>query len=357
MQVVDHDGDNFLGGKDFDWLLVDWVARRLREERGLAHFDRASAEPGVRRAFAKLKAAAEDAKILLSRVPAATVQVDSLLDAVDCNVTVSRADYEQLIAPRVTRTIEIVRGLLSRNRVESSALEKLIFVGGPTLTPALRQAVEDALGTRAQAGVDPMTIVAQGETWRADRNRHIGTLEIPVEKLRRALPAQTEVEVTIEVDGSGTVRAQAYIALADQVFEAVVSISTPRADPEKLGQALWTERARLQKLRKSAAEAGAQDALALSRSCDDEVAELDLTLQAAQGGDVDAAQQAAAARDPSFAAAARKRRRKPSPGRRRRWPSGCATSSWPGSRTGRRSQPGCERAASALGPRRAIWKS
>src|SRR5205085_7283428 len=72
LRVVGHDGDNFLGGRDFDWALVDWVldelARRegVRVSRADAHF-----AGGVR----KLKLAIEDAKIELTRAERAEVTV------------------------------------------------------------------------------------------------------------------------------------------------------------------------------------------------------------------------------------------------------------------------------------------
>ena len=472
MQVIDHDGDNFLGGKDFDWLIAEHVAKRVREEKGLPELTRGSPVPATRRAFAKLKAASEDAKIALSRQLVASIQIDELLDGVDVQVSITRAEYEALIEARIERTLNIVRGLLSRARLEASALEKLIFVGGPTLTPALRTAVESALGLRGEAGVDPMTIVAQGaaihaatirfqpagaavaaseagarplkleyppisqdpepfvvgrvpaagpgelevaaveinardgsfvsgrvptndkggfaialrlqrrgamvfdvrafdaqgtaiavhpselsvtyglvvsepplsrsigiatadnftrvfvtkgtslparrtftlktvealgageegallrvpviqgESGRADRNRHIGTLEIPAKELRRALPAQSDVELTIDVDGSQTVRAQAFVPLADQIFERVITMATPPADVDALGKKLWEERGRLVKARKTASELGAQAAMALSRTTDDDLLDIEALLDGARGGDTDAAQQA-----------------------------------------------------------------
>jgi molecular chaperone DnaK len=393
------------------------------------------------------------------------------MEGVDVNLVLTRHEFESMIASRVAKSIEVVKRLVERNGLSPCAIEKLIFVGGPTLTPMLRAAVEDALRIKGEVGIDPMTIVAQGaaihaatqrlestafvalpratgrvkleyppisqdtepfvvgrissgdgedlrsvasvevdaadgsfrsgrvpvnerggfsvsvrlhkrgstkftlravdargeaialspeafaitygmvvsepplsrsigiatadnntrfyitkgaslptrrtfthktvqplklgesgellavpvvqgESLRADRNRHIGTLEIRAENIRRNLPIGTEVEVTIEVDGSGSVRAEAYVPLADQVFEKIVTIATPRADPEKLGEALWAERARLSKARKTAVELGATAVVGLSRDLDDAVIELEVALEAAKGGDTDAAQQA-----------------------------------------------------------------
>ncbi|MGC4119395.1 MAG: Hsp70 family protein [Myxococcales bacterium] len=475
MSVVDHDGDNFLGGKDFDWKLVNHVIEQLK--KGFALSDLARGNPKYLRALARLKAACEDAKIELSRKERTTLSVPELCqDAdgtpVDVDLTLTRAEYESLILPSIQRTVELCRRLLSRHGLPStgSGLEKLIFVGGPTLTPLVRAAVEDALGVKAELKVDPMTIVAQGaaifagtvrreqaapapasrgacllqleyppiaqdaepyvvgkvvkqpetsgvafvelaredggwqsgrvplndkggfvvsvvlkertanaftlkatdaagnavaaspakltithgmavsdpplsrslgvalannivqvyvpkgtplparrtfvhhtvdalrpgpdektlleipvvqgESVRADRNRMIGTLHIPARDLKRALPARSEVEVTLEVDRSGGVRAQAFVPLLDEIFEHVVAIATPRADPAKLRELTDRERKRLTELRTRAYQAKLPAILEKVSGADALVADLEAQLEAAQAGDADAAQQA-----------------------------------------------------------------
>jgi molecular chaperone DnaK len=80
--------------------------------------------------------------------------------------------------------------------------------------------------------------VVQGESQRADRNRHVGSLCIPATRIRRSLPASSEVEITVEVDASSTVRARAYVPFLDQVFEQVVSTRLVPSTPEELEQDL-----------------------------------------------------------------------------------------------------------------------
>lgn len=81
LRVVGHDGDNFLGGRDFDLAVVDWLLEKLRAqgitlERG---------NPAHSSAVAKLKAHAEEAKIELSRADSATLYLeDSTQSAMTC---------------------------------------------------------------------------------------------------------------------------------------------------------------------------------------------------------------------------------------------------------------------------------
>ena len=74
LRVIDHAGDNFLGGKDFDDRLLDYCIRKLQREVGLRELDPST----DRKAFAKLLAEAENAKIQLSNSPSAYISITDL---------------------------------------------------------------------------------------------------------------------------------------------------------------------------------------------------------------------------------------------------------------------------------------
>ena len=98
--MVDHGGDNFLGGKDFDNALTDWAAARLAAETGLPPLSRSN--PAHRRPLGKLKAACEQAKIDLSRmdrtsIVCAELALDPATDPVDADLPVSREELERLV--------------------------------------------------------------------------------------------------------------------------------------------------------------------------------------------------------------------------------------------------------------------
>ena len=112
LRVVDHAGDNFLGGKDFDNALVDWAVERLRKERPLRDLGRSN--PQTRRAVGKLKAACESAKIDLSRADSARIVVPELTDddqgqPVEVDIEITRTAFEALVAPLVDRGLELCR--------------------------------------------------------------------------------------------------------------------------------------------------------------------------------------------------------------------------------------------------------
>lgn len=165
LRVVDHGGDNFLGGKDFDNALVDWAAARLASEAGIPPFSRS--DPKNRRPLGKLKAACEQAKIELSRVErtaivCAEVCADADGNPVDADIEVRRSDLELLVAPLIDRSLAVCQAVIEKHRLSPDAVERVVFVGGPTLMPALRERIGGFFGGRVAEGIDPMTIVARG---------------------------------------------------------------------------------------------------------------------------------------------------------------------------------------------------
>jgi molecular chaperone DnaK len=165
LRVVDHGGDNFLGGKDFDNLLTDWASARLAAETGRPPLSRS--DPSHRRPLGKLKAACEQAKIDLSRLESTSIvcadlRLDPAGDPVEVDVPVRRSELESLVRPLIERSLGVCQGVLERNRLSVDAVGRVVFVGGPTLMPALRERIGGFFGGRVAAGIDPMTLVARG---------------------------------------------------------------------------------------------------------------------------------------------------------------------------------------------------
>lgn len=162
LRVVGHDGDNFLGGRDFDRVLVELVIARLAEE-GQCRLDRANSAHAA--ALRRLRAAVEEAKIELTRAREAPVFVSGLeVDgrSIDVDLLLTRAEHEALITPLVARSLEICTRLLAAHGLGPGDLERVVLVGGPTVTPLLREQVQATFDARVGEGVDPMTLVAQG---------------------------------------------------------------------------------------------------------------------------------------------------------------------------------------------------
>jgi molecular chaperone DnaK len=165
--VVNHAGDNFLGGKLIDWTIVDeLLVPAVAADDSMPSFDRS--HPHWRSNVAKLKVAAENAKIELSRSDFAEIAVE-IADEDDRRFPftheITRADVERLSLPLYRRSVELCRRALSEKGLKAGDIERVILVGGATMAPALRALLADpaeGLGIPLDHSLDPVTVVARG---------------------------------------------------------------------------------------------------------------------------------------------------------------------------------------------------
>jgi molecular chaperone DnaK len=466
LRVVGHDGDNFLGGRDFDWAITEHLAARLAEAGGPLLERRNPAHAGALRT---LRAAAEDAKIELSRQDRAQITLTRPLaidgNEVEVELELDRAAVERLCSPLVERSLEVCVRLLQTHGLAPGRLARVVLVGGPTVMPMVRARVAARLEATLAEGLDPMTLVAQGaalyaatagldgrkprasagtgaQVWlqypavSADLTPHVvgrfvgepparlvlhrsdgawsspevevgldggfvamvslvakkastfrlearttagatmptdpaeltivqgltigdpplsrtigvatasdhvqvylergaplpsrrtfthhtvetvargsaesvlripivqgefaqahlcrlvGALDIPGDAIKATVPTGSPVEVTIELDRGGRMTARALIPAIDQVFESVVHLLVPEASPEALDKALGEMRRHLVELRTDAFRHGLTQVLERLDKVEARLSEAERDIDAAHGGDVDAAQRA-----------------------------------------------------------------
>jgi molecular chaperone DnaK len=162
LRVVGHDGDNFLGGRDFDQAIVAWAISMLEADGVKIDTRNPAHQPFLRR----LAAIAEEAKIELGRSAEVTLTAGEpiLLDGeeVQLELSLTRAVVERLVEPLVTRSTDVCARLLAAHNVERADLEHVVLVGGPTTMPFVRGLVAERTGPLSAEAHDPMTLVAQG---------------------------------------------------------------------------------------------------------------------------------------------------------------------------------------------------
>jgi molecular chaperone DnaK len=165
INVVNHGGDNFLGGSDIDWAIVDeLLVPRFLEQHLLDNFTRGN--PQWRQAFAKLKRAAETAKIDLSRSERAIMETCRFEDEsgreIEFEAELKRDHVIRVAEPIIRRSIDICQRVLREKNLDPKTIEKVILVGGPTLAPYFRAMLAEGLGIPLDHTVDPLTVVAKG---------------------------------------------------------------------------------------------------------------------------------------------------------------------------------------------------
>lgn len=163
LRVIGHDGDNFLGGRDFDWALVEQLLAELERREGVRI---TRADPAHGAALRQLKLAVEEAKIELSRSGEAPVMLPALFQTqagpVDVDLVLTQAMLREACLPLVDRSVAVCRRLIAAHGLEPAQVSRLVLVGGPTQAPFLRERLSELLGIAFQTQLDPMTLVAQG---------------------------------------------------------------------------------------------------------------------------------------------------------------------------------------------------
>jgi molecular chaperone DnaK len=176
LKVIDHEGDNYLGGTDFDAALVENII--VPELDRLGHFsDFASnlkSESGkYNRLWWQLLLKAEEAKIELSSRQSAEIDLyginlkDDTGKAVAGTVTITRTDFEAQIKSFVEATASMLNRILTRNSLQSSDLGFVLMVGGSTYIPYVRKRVQEMMGIPVNTGIDPTNAIAVGAAYYA----------------------------------------------------------------------------------------------------------------------------------------------------------------------------------------------
>jgi len=158
-EVKSTNGDTYLGGEDFDHILVEHLAEEFKREQGI----------DLRKdtmALQRLKEASENAKHELSskmevQVSLPFITADSSgpkhLDA-----RITRAKFEQLCEGLLSRLVEPCRVAIRDAGISASDIHEVILVGGMTRMPAVQQKVKEIFGREPSRGINPDEAVAIG---------------------------------------------------------------------------------------------------------------------------------------------------------------------------------------------------
>jgi molecular chaperone DnaK len=158
-EVVATNGDNGLGGDDWDQALIDHLADEFEAEHGIDLRE-------DRQALQRLKDAAEEAKIELSNRKEATVTLPFIAadddGPKDLEETVTRAKFESLTSDLLERTVGPTEQALSDAGYDKGDIDEVLLVGGSTRMPQVRQKVEEMTGQDPRKSVNPDEAVALG---------------------------------------------------------------------------------------------------------------------------------------------------------------------------------------------------
>lgn len=166
VEVLASTGDNKLGGDDFDRKIMDALADHCETNLKL----KVKNDPAI---MARLRRAAEKAKITLSAEPYAKIEEDhigkKLLKAVHLSYELSRIQFEEMIEEDVTKTNDAVSKALKDASLLPSDIDKIILVGGSTRIPRISSMLEERFGKKPHGEIDPDLCVALGAAMQSGR--------------------------------------------------------------------------------------------------------------------------------------------------------------------------------------------
>ncbi|MDO4850966.1 MAG: molecular chaperone DnaK [Actinomycetota bacterium] len=158
-EVLSTNGDNHLGGDDWDQRIIDWLADKFKADQSVDLRN-------DKMALQRLKEAAEKAKMELSNTQQANINLP-FITAVDGNpvhldYTLTRAEFERITRDLLERCKKPVTVAVNDADLSLSDIDEVILVGGSTRMPAVQQLVKNMTGKDPHMGVNPDEVVAIG---------------------------------------------------------------------------------------------------------------------------------------------------------------------------------------------------
>lgn len=158
-EVINTCGDNKLGGDDIDILIINYLAEKFKKEYGIDLRN-------DKTAYQRLKEAAEKAKIELSTMQSTRISLPFITaDATGpkhLEEELDRYQFEEMIAPLVDRTIELMNKAIKESQIPISEIDKILLVGGSTRIPLVQQRIKEITGKEPHKGINPDECVAIG---------------------------------------------------------------------------------------------------------------------------------------------------------------------------------------------------
>ncbi|HLM37280.1 MAG TPA: molecular chaperone DnaK [Gaiellaceae bacterium] len=158
-EVKATNGDNHLGGDNFDKAIVDWMVAEFKRDQGI---DLSQDKMALQRLYE----AAEKAKIELSSTMTTQINLPFVTATAEgpkhLDLQLTRAKLDELSAQLLERTVGPTKQCLADAGLDASKIEHVVLVGGMTRMPAVQEKVKELIGSEPHKGVNPDEVVAVG---------------------------------------------------------------------------------------------------------------------------------------------------------------------------------------------------
>lgn len=220
MQVFDTEGDNYLGGKNLDYAIVDdIIIPYLQANYVIDGILADSAKKAVLRDA--MKTYAEEVKNQLSFKDKEDI-ISNLGDLgededgeeIELDLSITQEEASGAMRPHFQKAVDVCKELLKRNNMTGAQLDKLILVGGPTHSPLIRKMLKEQITPNVDTSIDPMTAVATGAALYASTidadltvadDIEIGTIRLEVGYEATSVETTEWVSVKLDKQATGTI--------------------------------------------------------------------------------------------------------------------------------------------------------
>ena len=168
IQVFDTEGDNYLGGKNLDYAIVDniiipYLTENFNLSGTIADVDKKDVLRDAMKTYAeevKNQLSFKEKEDILSNL--GELGEDENGEEIELDLTVTQEEVFNVMQPYFQKAVDICKNLLQRNHLSGAQINKLILVGGPTHSPLIRQMLKEQITSHVDTSIDPMTAVATG---------------------------------------------------------------------------------------------------------------------------------------------------------------------------------------------------
>lgn len=225
MQVFDTEGDNYLGGKNLDYAIVDQIIiPYLQDNFSIDEILEDEDKKTVLRDA--MKTYAEEAKNQLSFKEKEDI-ISNLGDLgeddegveIELDLSITQEQLREVLSPIFQKAVDICKQLLERNNMTGCQLSSLILVGGPTHSPIIRDMLREQVSKNVNTSIDPMTAVACGAALYAstidnEAKQELASGTVALEVSYEATSVETMEFATVKLDkakSTGNIPAKLYV--------------------------------------------------------------------------------------------------------------------------------------------------
>ncbi|RZK37473.1 MAG: Hsp70 family protein [Pedobacter sp.] len=200
LKVIDHEGNNFLGGLDIDNLILEHIfcprLENVMGEDGIWKKMVNAEDSSYSRLFVELLYKAEEAKKELSLKENIVVEIELNDLGKFVELEISRTQFNDLIKLKVDETIKLTKLLLEKNNISNEQIERIILVGGTTYIPYVKETLKSNFECLVDSSIDPTTAIIVGASYYAGTKMITADLQA----IHKITKNEIEIKLVYEVN-------------------------------------------------------------------------------------------------------------------------------------------------------------